>query len=101
MTAEPLRIPARDGGSFEAWASAPPSGRGPGLIVLDHRVPPDLYERIRGSLAGKPHAHTYWYEGADHGFNRDGYPPYHPEAAALARRRTLDFLRQHLGSEAT
>lgn len=64
---------------------------------LDHRVPPDLYERIRGSLAGKPHTCTYWYEGADHGFARDGYSPYHPEAAALARQRTLDFLARHLG----
>ena len=64
---------------------------------LDYRVPPDLYERIRGSLVGKPNTHTYWYEGADHGFARDGYPPYHPEAAALAGQRTLDFLRQHLG----
>lgn len=63
---------------------------------LDYRVPPDLYETIRASLAGKPHAHTYWYEGADHGFNRDGYPPYHPEAAALARNRTLEFLARHL-----
>ncbi|MBI2290463.1 MAG: dienelactone hydrolase family protein [Betaproteobacteria bacterium] len=63
---------------------------------LDYRVPPDLYERIRASLAGKPNACTFWYEGADHGFNRDGYPPYHPEAAALAWRRTLDFLGQHL-----
>ena len=66
---------------------------------LDHRVPPDLYERIRGRLAGKAHAHTYWYEGADHGFDRDGYPPYHPDAASLARQRTLDFLNQHLGSQ--
>lgn len=66
---------------------------------LDYRVPPDLYEKIRASLAGKPHAHTYWYEGADHGFNRDGYPPYHPEAATLARRRTLEFLAKHLGGK--
>lgn len=66
---------------------------------LDHRVPPDLYEKIRGSLCGKPHANTYWYEGADHGFARDGYPPYHPNAAALAGRRTREFLEQHLGDK--
>ncbi len=66
---------------------------------LDHRVPPDLYEQIRASLAGKPHAHTYWYEGADHGFDRDGYPPYHAQASALARSRTLAFLTQHLGGK--
>ncbi len=66
---------------------------------LDYRVPPDLYDRIRGSLAGKPNASTFWYEGADHGFNRDGYPPYHPEAAALAWRRTLDFLANAIGPD--
>ncbi len=66
---------------------------------LDHRVPPDLYEQIKASLAGKPHAQTYWYEGADHGFDRDGYPPYHPQASALARSRTLAFLTQHLGGK--
>jgi carboxymethylenebutenolidase len=68
---------------------------------LDHRVPPELYERIEAALAGKPDAHTYWYEGADHGFSRDGYPPYHPEAAALARERSLRFLAQHLGGSTT
>lgn len=64
---------------------------------LDYRVPPELYEKIRASLAGKPLAQTFWYEGADHGFNRDGYSPYHPEAAALARTRSLEFLATHLG----
>lgn len=68
--------------------------------ALDHRVPPDLYEKIRASLAGKPHAHTYWYEGADHGFDRNGYPPHHPEASALAQSRTLEFLGKHLGGKA-
>lgn len=68
--------------------------------ALDHRVPPDLYEKIRASLTGKPHAQTFWYEGADHGFDRDGYPPYHPQQAALARRRSLEFLAQHLGAPA-
>jgi len=66
---------------------------------LDYRVPPELYERIRGRLAGKSNTQTYWYEGADHGFDRNGYPPYHPEAATLARQRTLEFLRQHLGEQ--
>ena len=66
---------------------------------IGQRMPDNFDERIRGSLAGKPNACTFWYEGADHGFNRDGYPPYHPEAAALAWRRTLDFLGQHLGGK--
>lgn len=64
---------------------------------LDHRVPPDLYAKIRERLAGKQDTHTFWYDGADHGFDRDGYPPFHPEASALSRQRSLAFLAQHLG----
>lgn len=63
---------------------------------LDHRVPPDLYAKIQESLAGKPDASTFWYEGADHGFDRNGYPPHHPEASGLAGQRTRDFLAKHL-----
>ena len=36
------------------------------------------------------------YEGAGHGFNCDLRPSYDADAAALARRRTVEFLRQHL-----
>lgn len=63
---------------------------------LDHRVPPDLYAKIKASLAAKPDASTFWYEGADHGFDRNGYPPHHPEASALAGQRTREFLAKHL-----
>jgi len=63
---------------------------------LDHRVPPDLYAKIKAGLAGKADASTYWYEGADHGFDRNGYPPHHPEASGLAGQRTRDFLAKHL-----
>lgn len=69
--------------------------------ALDHRAPRDLYDRIAASLVGKPHASTYWYEGADHGFDRDGYPPYHPEAAALAGKRTQAFFARHLAEQAS
>jgi carboxymethylenebutenolidase len=34
---------------------------------------------------------------ADHGFNCDQRGSYDPAAATLARQRTLDFLRQHVG----
>jgi len=63
---------------------------------LDHRLPPELYKKVCERLEGKPDTSTFWYEGADHGFNRDGHPPYHPEAAALAWQRSVDFFRQHL-----
>ncbi len=75
MTATSVRIRAKDGGNFEAWLAVPSVGRGPGLIVLA-----DVYN-------AKP-----WVRSV-----ADGYPPYHPEAAALARRRTREFLEMHLG----
>lgn len=59
---------------------------------LDHRVAPELYERIRRRLIRTLLTCTFRYECADHGFDRNGHSPYHPEAAALACRRTLDFL---------
>ena len=36
------------------------------------------------------------YDGADHGFMRDGSPSFHPTAAADAWRRTLTFFADHL-----
>lgn len=64
---------------------------------LDYRLPRELYDRIAKILEGKPNTEMYWYEGADHAFNRDGYPPYHPEAAKLAMDRSYAFFTKHLG----
>ena len=36
------------------------------------------------------------YPGTEHGFNRQGYPPYAEAAAAQARERTLAHLRRLL-----
>jgi carboxymethylenebutenolidase len=43
-----------------------------------------------------PNGIVHIYEGAGHGFNCDLRPSYDAAAAALARRRTLEFLEQHL-----
>ena len=43
------------------------------------------------------HITVHVYEGADHGFNCDARASYHPDAAALARQRTLDHFDAHLG----
>ncbi len=42
------------------------------------------------------HITVHVYEGADHGFNCDARASFHPEAAALARQRTLDHFAAHL-----
>ena len=44
-----------------------------------------------------PEVQVYVYEGAGHAFNREPDPKsYSPEAAKLARQRTLEFLRTHI-----
>jgi carboxymethylenebutenolidase len=39
------------------------------------------------------------YEGAGHGFNCDQRQSYNPQAAALARTRTLEFLGHYLAGD--
>lgn len=63
---------------------------------LDTHVPQDTVAAVKSALAGKPDVEIHDYLGADHGFNRFGYPPFHPEAAGLALERSLVFLRKHL-----
>ena len=60
----------------------------------DPLTPPADIHRHR---AAYPQAEVYVYQGAGHAFNRDIDPRhFHPEAAGLAWRRTLDFLKATL-----
>ena len=61
--------------------------------TADKSIPPEDVARIR---AAYPEAPVYSYEGAAHGFNCDQRDSYQPQAAALARTRTLEFLARHL-----
>lgn len=63
---------------------------------LDTRVPQETVAAVKKALDGKPDVEIYDYLGADHGFNRFGYPPFHPEAAETALARSLSFLRKHI-----
>ena len=63
---------------------------------LDTRVPQEPVSAVKKALDGKPQVEIYDYLGADHGFNRFGYPPYHPQAAEQALDRSLAFLRKHI-----
>jgi carboxymethylenebutenolidase len=63
---------------------------------LDTRVPQETVSAVKKALDGKPLVEIYDYLGADHGFNRFGYPPYHPQAAEQALDRSLAFLRKHI-----
>lgn len=58
----------------------------------DPHIPPSEIETIRRHHPSLP---VYVYP-AGHGFNCDQRESYDPSSAALARQRTLEFLRRHL-----
>ncbi len=60
---------------------------------LDKHIPKDDIDQLQ---ALHPEVLIFWYDGADHGFNCDVRPSYNPEAAKLARERSLGFLKQYL-----
>jgi len=62
----------------------------------DKSIPPADIERLQ---AAHGQGIIYVYEGAGHGFNCDLRQSHDPQAAALARRRTLDFLASRLAGE--
>jgi carboxymethylenebutenolidase len=51
---------------------------------------------IKADLAGKPNATVYSYPGQRHAFSRHNGAHYNAAAAALANKRTSEFLNQHL-----
>jgi carboxymethylenebutenolidase len=63
---------------------------------LDKSIPVGDTQKI---AAAHPDSPLYLYEGADHGFNCDQRASYNPEAAALARQRTLGFLARYVAGE--
>jgi carboxymethylenebutenolidase len=46
--------------------------------------------------AAHPEVEVFWYD-AGHGFNCDARASYNQEAARVARERSLNFLKTHLG----
>lgn len=65
----------------------------------DQGIPVEDVERLRTTLdenTAVPHE-IVRFEGAEHGFNCDQRPSYHPQAAADAWQRTLAWFERHLG----
>ena len=61
---------------------------------LDQSPTPDQAKAI---LAKYPEVTGYFYPNAGHGFNCDERGSYNAEAAKLAKQRTLEFLKKHVG----
>jgi carboxymethylenebutenolidase len=54
-------------------------------------------EQARAIAKAHPEITAHFYAGAGHGFNCDQRASYNAEAAKLARARTLEFFRKHIG----
>jgi len=63
----------------------------------DPHVPPETVAAVQNKLGASDKVAIHIYPGTEHGFNRQGYPPYHEAAAATARQRTLAHFRRLLG----
>jgi carboxymethylenebutenolidase len=74
------------------------AGESPSCPVMLHfgkqdtHIPADEVEKVH---AAHPEVEIYWYE-AGHAFNCEPRPSFNPDAARLARERSLAFLKQHL-----
>ena len=61
--------------------------------TADRSIPVSDVEQLK---AAYPAAPVYTYDGAGHGFNCEQRDSYDAEAAALARRRTLEFFARYV-----
>jgi len=62
----------------------------------DPHVPEATVAAIRARMDGEAGVDIHVYPGTEHGFNRQGYPPFNEAAAGEARRRTVALLRDCL-----
>lgn len=62
----------------------------------DPHVPGPTVAAIRARMGGWNNVAIHVYPGTEHGFNRQGYPPYQEAAAKAARERTLAQFRRLL-----
>jgi carboxymethylenebutenolidase len=81
------------GGRIAQYASEQPHA--PVMLHFgreDKHIPEEEVNKVK-SL--HPEVEIYWYN-AGHGFNCDARSAFNPAEAAVARERSLEFLRQHL-----
>jgi carboxymethylenebutenolidase len=62
----------------------------------DTHIGPEQIEAVRAAHAEHGDVTIYVYPEAEHGFNCDARGSYNPEAAKLARERSLGFLKANL-----
>ncbi len=62
----------------------------------DTHIGPEQIEAVKSAHADHGDVTIYLYEDAEHGFNCDMRSSYNPEAAKLARERSLEFLKANI-----
>lgn len=65
------------------------------IAALDHFVPPPVRAQILDQVAKLPQFEAYVYEDCDHAFARADGDGFVAAAAALAERRSIDFMARH------
>jgi carboxymethylenebutenolidase len=66
------------------------------LAEKDEFISKAAQAEIKAALAKKPNTTVYSYPGQNHAFSRHNGAHYNAAAAALANRRTSEFLHQQL-----
>ena len=87
------------GGDTEKYLDEVDGLKAPLLMHLaeeDEFISKPAQAQIKAALASKPNATVYSYPDQRHAFARHNGTHYNAEAAALANRRTREFLDQHL-----
>ena len=90
---------AYHGGDTEQYLGEVGGLRAPLLMHLgeeDEFISKAAQAEIKAALADKPNATVYSYPGQRHAFSRHNGAHYNAAAAALADKRTREFLSQHL-----
>tara|TARA_R110000772_G_scaffold49123_3_gene112444 strand:- start:4572 stop:5267 length:696 start_codon:yes stop_codon:yes gene_type:complete len=67
------------------------------IATEDEFVPKEQQAAVHAALDGNAKAMLHDYEGQNHAFARVGGKHYDKASADLARQRTLDFFKKHLG----
>lgn len=62
----------------------------------DSHVPSESVDAISKRMENKANVEIFVYPGTEHGFNRFGEAPHHPQAAAIAMERTLGLFNKSL-----
>jgi carboxymethylenebutenolidase len=91
---------AYHGGDTEKYLGEAKGLTAPLLMHLadeDEFISKSAQAKIKSVLSGKPNAKIYSYPNQNHAFARHNGAHYNAAAAALANRRTNEFLHQHLG----